>query len=670
MFSASKSGLSSVPDPQFNYVTALLHGDGTNGAQNTSFVDGSTNNYTITTYANVTQGSFSPYGSLWSNVFGNSSNLTFTGTTAMSFGTGDFTIEAWVYKTATTGDYAIIDSRATGSGEPWYLWIVSNNLQFYTGSNTLTSSNSISLNTWTHVAVSRTSGVLKLFVGGVQGYSASNTDTINVTANTYIASRNDGVGSFQGYISNLRIIKGTGIYTSAFTPPTTPLTAVSGTQLLTCQSNRFIDNSSNNFTLTVVGTPSVQRFNPFLPTSSQAYTTSVYGGSEYCDGNQSYVSAPVNAGYFGTGNFTIECWVYPTTISSSSNVIAGIWEDLGPAHQAWILVIGSSGQLQFSINASLSGPNITIFSGATNDIRLNQWQHIAITRSGNNWYKFINGKLSESTTNTTSIYNSAGYLGVGYYYHQVSTGAYIGYISDFRTEIGTAVYTSAFTPPTAPLTAITNTSLLLNFKNAGIYDNAMMNDFITAGSAQISTSVKKYGTGSLSFNGSTDFLVQTFRPFMLWNSANLTIEFWINTTSSTQYATIYSNTQASFSTGMYSLMINSQSTTSGDVTLFVNEYSSATPLIVTTSNSVRDGNWHHVAMVRNGSSWVIYVNGLSSGTGTFSGSITATTYPANIGSDPFYSRNFGGYIDDFRITYGYARYTSNFTPPTYAFPNY
>ena len=55
-----------VPDPQFNYVTMLLHGDGTNGAQNNTFLDSSTNNFTITRNGNTTQGSFSPYGSNWS----------------------------------------------------------------------------------------------------------------------------------------------------------------------------------------------------------------------------------------------------------------------------------------------------------------------------------------------------------------------------------------------------------------------------------------------------------------------------------------------------------------------------------------------------------------------------------------------------------------------------
>jgi hypothetical protein len=48
-------------DPFFNQTTLLLHGDGTNGAQNNTFLDSSTNNFTITRNGNTTQGTFSPF---------------------------------------------------------------------------------------------------------------------------------------------------------------------------------------------------------------------------------------------------------------------------------------------------------------------------------------------------------------------------------------------------------------------------------------------------------------------------------------------------------------------------------------------------------------------------------------------------------------------------------
>ena len=94
-----------APDAQFNYVTMLLHGDGTNGAQNNTFLDSSANNFTITRNGNTTQGSFSPYGSNWSNYFGGSANyLQTASSTALQLGTGDFTIEFW-WNGSQSGSY-------------------------------------------------------------------------------------------------------------------------------------------------------------------------------------------------------------------------------------------------------------------------------------------------------------------------------------------------------------------------------------------------------------------------------------------------------------------------------------------------------------------------------------------------------------------------------------
>jgi len=297
-------------DAQFNYVTMLLHGDGTNGAQNNTFLDSSTNNFTITRNGNTTQGSFSPYGSNWSTYFDNASLLTFT---QQSFAS-DFTIEFWMYQTAssTGGGYCPIVESDSGAynfplildyGGDGYL-----GAYFQSGSPSgSTGAKVFSTNTWTHIAVSRSGSSNKYFVNGTLVLTLTGTPTLLVDKIGGYSTVGSGF-LYSGYLSNLRITN-TAVYTSNFTPSTVPLTAISGTQLLTCQSNWLVDNSTNNLYIANTGLPSVQRFNPFG--TSTAYSTATIGGSGYFDGTGDKVTAPSSSAFnFGTGDFTISMLEY------------------------------------------------------------------------------------------------------------------------------------------------------------------------------------------------------------------------------------------------------------------------------------------------------------------------------------------------------------------------
>ena len=189
------------------------------------------------------------------------------------------------------------------------------------------------------------------------------------------------------------------------------------------------------------------------------------------------------------------------------------------------------------------------------------------------------------------------------------------------------------------------------------------------GNAQISTAQSKFGGASGYFDGTGDYLTIPDNDVFEPGSSDLTWEFWIKTTSSSQYATLYSRVPSAFSAAMWTVMINIASATAGDVAFWAGDYSGASPLVQTSGVSIRDDVWHHVAIVRNGSSWTIYVDGTSCGTGTWSGSIGTSSGSVFIGKDEYYNRDYNGYIDDLRITKGVARYTANFTPPTAAFPN-
>ena len=113
MIASIFSGSAVSTDPFFNRTTLLLPGTGTNGAQNNTFLDGSTNNFTITRNGNTTQGTFSPFSQTgWGNYLsGSSQYLTWSPTSSTAFGTAAFTVETWIYLTSAPSTQYIIDNR-------------------------------------------------------------------------------------------------------------------------------------------------------------------------------------------------------------------------------------------------------------------------------------------------------------------------------------------------------------------------------------------------------------------------------------------------------------------------------------------------------------------------------------------------------------------------------
>lgn len=661
MFGASKSGSAALPsDSNFEYVTLLLDGNGTNGGQNNTFLDSSTNNFTITRNGNTTQGSFSPYGTLWS-VYSDGSGdyLSISDSASFPSGTTEFCYELWFYPTATTNGVLLAKGGDGGYYEQIGIQYNSSDLKCYIAN----SSNAYIVNAgnfgtptvgqWNHIAVYRSGNNFYGSLNGTVTSLATSSNSVVDNAAAFVvsgySSPNPVASPVTGYISNLRLVTGSAVYgASNFTPPTTPLTAISGTQLLMCQANRFIDSSSNAFSITVGGNPSVQRFSPFEP--SAPYSTSVIGGSGYFDGSGDNLSIANNSALnFDTGTFTVEAWFYQTTLAFAG--VVSKWPNTGGDN--WLVATNGDGAVRFYYNGG------NILGGS---YPINTWNHVAVSRDSSNVIRlFLNGTQVASVT---SSFNSTGTAPVEIGSYASNQNNFTGYISDARVVKGTAVYTSAFTPPTVPLTAITNTSLLTSMTNASIFDYAMMNNLETAGNAQISTSVKKFGTGSISFDGTGDSLdiVQT-TPFLSAWTGDFTIECWAYTNNLSAQHVVWAN-KGTNSSGYNTAYIN----TNGSIGMGkagVNE-------IVSASSTWTSGQWNHLAFVRNGSNLTIYYNGTSVATTTSASTyLTTTATGFSIGKNfQTSTAYFNGYIDDFRVTYGLARYTANFTAPTAPFPIY
>ena len=211
------------------------------------------------------------------------------------------------------------------------------------------------------------------------------------------------------------------------------------------------------------------------------------------------------------------------------------------------------------------------------------------------------------------------------------------------------------------LTATNQPKLLLNFQDAGIYDRSGINNLDTVGDAQIDTAVTKYGTGSLQFDGTGDYLEidsDNAKYFQI-NNEDFTAEFWANGTANGVQVFCGSGTINNTSATNWWI-----ETVSGVMKIYIASGGSFTIVSDTVAFSTYSG-WVHVAFVNSNGTSALYMNGTRKA--------TATTPSTNTATCPFWVGGtssgyvFDGYIDDLRISKGIARYTgSSFTPPTAA----
>jgi len=245
------------------------------------------------------------------------------------FGTGDYTIETFLYVNAFGGSggsamryYA--QSTGGGGGGNGLSLTIDDSGYVRPDANTstiTTASRPLTLKTWTHVAVSRSSGTFRLFLDGVLDKSVSDTSNIASSSNVLIGAEVTSGGYFNGFISNLHVVKGTALYTSNFTPPTAPISSVANTKLLCCKSN----SSATAFdvspgAITANGNAYATNFNPF----NVNINTQRGQESGYCTLNPLQYGGTVNAPTNGNLNIT-----------SASSGYGGILGTIGMSAGKW-----------------------------------------------------------------------------------------------------------------------------------------------------------------------------------------------------------------------------------------------------------------------------------------------------------------------------------------------
>ena len=264
---------------------------------------------------------------------------------------------------------------------------------------------------------------------------------------------------------------------------------------------------------------------------------------------------------------------------------------------------------------------------------------------------YINGVSVGSFSGTQTINGVGSVVSVSYGGDAGTTSQLDGYISDWTISAGTAKYTTNFTPPTAPV-GNTNASLYLPMDNAGIFDKTGNHTLTLAGNTLTSTTQTKYADTAIYFDGTGDYL--TAGDIDL-NTNDFTIETWFYQVASGQYSSIFSTT---INTGTANgLRI---STGPSNNTFQVASVSSA---LLNASTSFSNNVWNHVALTRSGSTMRLFLNGVQVGSVSNSTNFASDNWIIGDVQGAGAPYNFTGYMENFQILKGVAKYTGNFTPP-------
>ena len=416
------------------------------------------------------------------------------------------------------------------------------------------------------------------------------------------------------------MVVGTAVYTSNFTKPTSPLTAITNTKLLTAhKNNEIVDSSSIAHNIAKNGNVTHHASNPF-PWNTTGY------GSLYFDGTGDYLSIAHASSFYdlGTADWTIECWVYFADTSAFNGVF-----QLGKNVGALAAMLYTDGKLKL-----LEQDSAVVFESNTT-FAANTWYHIAFTNNDyNNTQKlYVNGVQESNTGSKSTAFQfteKTVFIG-GRWFSNAFQRPMNGYISNFRIVGGSEVYTSNFTPSTTPLTAITNTKLL---------------------TAQRSVPAS-VANGSTYFDGSGD-TIDTTNP--LSGTGDFTMEGWVYPTTSGGYDGYFTTCQASGADGGIVVAKDKFFVTHGGGSSQIG-----------FSDTIENNAWCHIVLQRISNVFSLYKDGVLQGTASATASLTGSTVLLASRYIDNNTYQLTGYISNFRIVTGTTVYASSgFTPPNSA----
>ncbi len=642
---------SSQNDPFFNNVTFLLLLNG----PSVPTVDSSGNAVAITNTGVSMSSVQTRYGSYSGQFNGSTSYLTTPGSSAINLGTGDFTLEAWVFPTANGGASGTV---IIGGGTNGYLSVSAG--AYTVGLNgpsgaVCTTVSTLTPNAWNHVAAVRQGGFSQVFINGVSSASAANAGNYGSVAVT--VGGVSGIAYFTGYITQVRVTKGVARYTANFSVPVQAfLTAQdinddpvwNRTVLQLPFENNANDQSGNAIALTNNGA---------TPFSSSVAKIGNYSAGLFNGSNQYFSNGSTTAAEFGTGDFSLEAWVFPTSAGEAN----GSFIFSGPSGGPYFALNPGAATLAYGLFGSLP----TVSTSAS--LALNSWSHVAAVRSGGTTAIYING-VSAGVAPDANNYAVTG-IAIGSPFGAAAS-SWNGYIDNARVS-RFARYTANFTPPVnAYLTALPtaydpwwqNVTFMLRAAASNSVSDASGNALIvTNGGTTTSGSTTRQDSYSSVFNGTSSNLTVPSPGAATQFAGDFTVEAYVYLTTLSPTAQVFFDTRASGTSSSGFCLLTRNST--GKLGFYYG--SSGTDIL--DSAAVSSATWYHVALVRYAGAITLYLNGIAQGTVSntvsFSdGNLAVGSQTSAAGGGTYFTGNIAG----LRITKA-ARYTASFTPPTTPF---
>ena len=669
--------------------------DFTFNATNQAFFNAANTNYPIEVNGDAHAGTFSPYRSGGYSTFFGRTRLNdpsgdpteaISATLGSQIGTGDFSVSYWVW----------VENPSTGPTPSRHFDLGGSGIRFYQHSNTTMRLQmgggtvldyavlgSLSIKSWHYVSITRNSGTLAVHFDGI--LAGSTTNSTNITQTNFrlgAGTTNDITFGLVGYVRDF-MIKNAAVYsvTENYTVPDAVAEPDSNTLILLCTLPYHTDASSNNLTLdlypvhnntAMTVAPEIHTFSPY---DYVEYTAADHGGSLYFNGTNSAVQIADNDDFdFGTGDLTIECWVYPEVTSNNYPGFLGTSAGWGSIAASGFR-FDNLGDSKFQM--SWYGPGDP-FLETQSTYNHNQWYHFVVTRTGGStWRMFVNGILEDTGTNSTGYDISIGgnNLQVGGKTWDGGNGWFKGNVADLKLTKGsvvseyqttsTTVGTKIFTPRTSPISS-SGSELHLKGTDASIIDKSQSNNLKLFGNTTGSTTQTKFSnTKSMYFDGTGDYIPVITDFFYEKNTSNasttkFTIETWVYHTArltSSGYNHIFQTIVGLGNVGM-SFGIGP----SGNLKFY---HQSPSANVVTSTSTISLNTWTHIAVIVDGSQGssgvTLKINGTTDGTGSWNGISTSQSDHSNPYSSPHFTigrypdsfqnyQQFQGYLQDLRIS--------------------